>query len=175
MGIPVGNKAKEELQKFLPAMQKYFDDLFSAIPKTLDDDFKRSFESALVSLAKDNPVLAYKLKNRQCLEMAGHAVQSYTCQLETLIVHPNTDSVEKVVKEEIDKSIEDAHAEILNEINQDIKRVALGCGPVSYFKCLRVLKKKLEGESNFSEFELKERFDLFLAKIVNEVGKKEKK
>lgn len=172
-GICIDGESKEKLQAFLPSIQNYFDELFSAVPKHLDEQFKKSFESSLQELAKDNPVLAYKLKGRQCLEMAGHAVQAYTTQLKPFPEDPHNVGVGDVVKEEIDKSIEMAYAEILDEINKDITRVALGCGLITYLKCRKVLRRKIEVGSDFSEFGLDQHIDSFMAKIIDAV-KKEK-
>ncbi len=38
-GISLNGESKEKLQTFLPSIQHYFDELFSAVPKHLDEQF----------------------------------------------------------------------------------------------------------------------------------------
>lgn len=82
-GFPIDEKYDEMMEQLAPLLSKYFENLFSAIPRSFDLQFQESFDSSLEALAKDNPVLAYKLKGRQCLEKITQAVKSYSGELKS--------------------------------------------------------------------------------------------
>ena len=82
-GFPIDEKYDEMMEQLAPLLSKYFENLFSAIPKSFDVQFQESFDSSLEALAKDNPVLAYKLKGRQCFEKISQAVKSYSGELKS--------------------------------------------------------------------------------------------
>ncbi|MBM9515001.1 hypothetical protein [Desulfogranum marinum] len=158
-------------EQLAPLIQVYFEDLHSAIPNSLDEKFQASFDSSLEALAKDNPVLAYKLKGRQCLEKVSQAVKSYTGDLEVQPGVTDNELTGSVVKDEIVVSANTAYAEILDEVNADILNVARVCGPLTYWNCRKAIKKKVELNDDFSEFGLDEQFSSYMTKIIAEVKK----
>lgn len=170
-GLPIDENYDKMMEQLAPIMHVYFENLFSAIPKNLDAKFQESFDSSLEALAKDNPVLAYKLKGRQCLEKISQAVKSYTGDLEVQPGVTDNKLIGSVIKDEIAASANTAYSEILDEVNDDILTVARVCGPLTFWNCRKAIKKKIELDDDFSEFGLDEMLIPFLNKIIAEAKK----
>ena len=157
-GFPADEKYYEMMEQLTPLFSKYFENLFSAIQKSFDVQFQEAFDSSLEALAKDNPVLAYKLKGRQCLEKISQAVKSYSGELKSQPGLTDNRLTGVVVSAELAESANTAYTEILKEINDDILVVARVCGPLTYWNCREAIKKKVELNDDFSEFGLDEMF-----------------
>jgi hypothetical protein len=170
-GFPVDEKYDETVDQFSPLINGYFENIFSAIPKSFDVQFQESFNSSLEALAKDNPVLAYKLKGRQCLEKISQAVKSYSGELKSQPGVTDNRLLGSMIKQEIAGSVNTAYAEILKEVNDDILTVARVCGPLTYWNCRKAIKKKVELNDDFSEFGLDEMFTSYMTKIIAEAKK----
>ena len=170
-GSQIDEKYDEMIEQLAPLLSKYFENLFSAIPKSFDVQFQESFDSSLEALAKDNPVLAYKLKGRQCLEKISQAVKSYSGELKSQPGLTDNRLLGSMIKQEIAGSVNTAYAEILKEINDDILVVARVCGPLTYWNCRKAIKKKVELNDDFSEFGLDEMFASYVTKIIAEAKK----
>jgi hypothetical protein len=171
-GLPVTEKTAESIQSFTPSIQNYFDELGAAFKTSLDDQFKKAYDDSLQNLAKDNPILAYKLQGRLCLEKMAMAVNSYSAVLKSLPEVVENEVLGNVLKEFIDDSIKKTFAEILDEINKDITKLAWGCGPLAIWNCSKIIKKKIELNDDFSEFGLEEEFESYMSKIIEEAQKR---
>jgi hypothetical protein len=167
-GLPIDENYDEMIEKIAPHIHVYFENLYSAIPSSLDAKFQESFDSSLEALAKDNPVLAYRLKGRQCLEKISQAVKSYTVDLKSQPGVTDNKLIGFVIKDEITASANTAYAEILKEVNDDILTVARVCGPLTYWNCRKAIKKKVELDDDFSNFGLGEMFTSYMTKIIAE-------
>jgi len=165
-GLSITDESVSSINRFVPSIQDYFDELGSALRTTLDQKFEVAFEGALESLAKDHPVLAYRLKGRMCLEKMAHAVKSYSVVLNSMPEATENELIGDVVKEQIELSVGKAFSEILDEITSDIKKVSRGCGVLTAWRCHKIINKKIELEDDFSSHGLEEEFDSYMKKII---------
>lgn len=168
-GIPVTVESTQSVQNITPLMQDYFNDLDAAMRVTLDENLKISYEESLKSLAKDSPVLAYKLRGKLCLENMAAAVSAYSEQLNMLQEQLQYDFLRDIVGKQIEKTITQTFSEIQGVVNSDILKLAWGCGPWAIWNCWKIVNRKIEIDDDFSQHGLDEEFESYMAQVMEGV------
>lgn len=171
IGLKLNDQASASITKFTPTIQGYFGDIVGTFQHCLDERFKESFEKSLQELAKDNPVLAYRLRGRLSFDKIASAVMLYTKSLKDLLEDNNSLELKDVLKKEILDAIVVACAELQSVVDEDIKSVSLGCDPLTWWNCRQALKKKIDVNETFELEELRSELTVYMTRITESAAR----
>lgn len=116
------------LESIKDLVETHFSRLLGSIKPNLDHGFLERYEQALMNLAQNDPVLAYRLRGREGLVAATKAQQDYISTFSASDSLLALGQLQKPLATIIDNKHEEAAAGVLELIDRDIRKTAWGCG-----------------------------------------------
>ncbi len=162
----VVNLEEQELEAILNAIPKDFKEHWEAaifdaeehIASNVDPELVNGFHQALKALSRDNPVLAYRLRDIHKLEQAIDAVERYKTSMTGLEAEFFSEDITAIVSDALSDVAEQTDNHLLESMNSAIKLIVPMASIFLWWQCLRVKKRQdeqlnLEPEMFFTQEE----------------------
>ncbi|EPG0369105.1 hypothetical protein ACSWVZ_001946 [Photobacterium damselae] len=162
-GIEFPNENKQLILAF-------FSEVIEQITPQLSSDFINGYENTIVNLAKEKPILAYKLRGKEVSSNMVNVQKRYLEQVQNteLFRIDNGIGIGIGIGEFLKKQAYQVHnnglGEILKVIEEDLLLVSKACGFIHYLKVRSIVKKRIKPSMNIDDINIEEVFDgMFIA------------
>jgi hypothetical protein len=152
----------------------HFNSIAAECRSKMGEDFIKPFESALIELSKDKPVLAHTLKGKEQLHNLISLNDSYCASIKDIENFPSSGIADEILPNELSKAQFDAVETLIKDIDADILEVSKNCDRTTYKQCQKILSQKLEKDVNFTELGLEKFLDSILEKFVEAIEEQQK-
>lgn len=143
------------------------------VQQRLEEEIVSPFINALNELAKQAPIMAFKIRGKESISKLILLQNSYADGIQKAESISAIPILSKVMDAQIDNLKNTNISELNDELNQVVKMVARSCGPISYFECRKILKKEVKSEIDFSEMGLDENLKGFMKALKEAVTEAE--
>lgn len=159
----------EALKEFV---ENHFANLAKAAKIDIEERLLHPFEEALSNLASISPVLAFRLRGKEKLEVLAVLSSSYAEAFQTtLLTEIEEDWLKRVMIDASNETKSEALEKMVSHLDEEILLVAKHCSWFDYRECRDVISMKA-GELNSQDFaDLDKLFDKLLDQLI-EAGKK---
>lgn len=164
-GIPLPSPYPELLRELI---FRYVQQLREIKRMKFEEDVALPYTQVLVELAKEVPVLAYKLKGKEQLSKFVSAQNEYEVSVLDAPSFP-LELRAGFMAGHLRRLKRSGQEELLTEIDDSIRSVALSCGSITYLRCSLLLRKKIDAEIDFAALGLEQEFDSVLEALVAHV------
>lgn len=146
----------------------HFQQLLDIKRAEFETDVAAPYTQVLGELAKEAPVLAYKLKGKERLSQFVSAQNDYEESVLNALPFP-LELRTRFMAGQLRRLKRSGQEELLAEVDDSIRSVALGCGPVAYVHCILLLRKKVSTKIDFAALGLDREFDSILKALIEHV------
>lgn len=151
----------------------HFSAVRDMVQQRLEEEVVAPFICALNELAKQAPLMAFKIRGKEAIGRLISLQNSYTegiQKAESVVAIP---ILSQVLASQIDSLKNTNISELNGELNQVIRMVARSCGIFSYIECRRILKEEVKSGIDFSEMGLDEHLNDFMIALQNAASETE--
>ncbi len=163
-GLTEHGQVPGELRELI---KSHFQNLSDSVKPSMNISFINSFNDAVYSLSKDNPVLAFQLSGRERVNSLVKVQSEYIDSVNNIIIG---DEVPDAVKEKIFSHVAslnyDVIEDLINEIDRDIRLVSAKAGILAYFSTKSILKESKKKDVVFDPKEYDPMMDQLISVIV---------
>lgn len=143
------------------------------VQQRLEEEIVAPFINALNNLAKQAPIMAFKIRGKESIGKLIILQNNYADGFQKTESVSAAPILSKVITSQLDNLRNTNISELNDELNQVIKMVAKSCGLLSYFECRNILKIEVKAEIDFSEMGLDEHLKDFMNALQKAVTEAE--
>ncbi|MUK51509.1 hypothetical protein [Aliivibrio fischeri] len=149
-------------------MLGYFANIIEHITPEMSLDFISGYASTINELAKEKPILAFKLRGKDVTTRMMTVQKGYLEQLQ------NTElfSADNEIGDFLRKQVTEVHLKALNEmlklLDEELLIVSRFCGVMHYFEVQKILKSIKRPSIRLEDFGIEEMFDEMLNTYPNQ-------
>ncbi len=156
-GIEFPNENKQLILAF-------FSEIIEQITPQLSSDFIDGYENTIVNLAKEKPILAYKLRGKEVSSNMVNVQKRYLEQVQNTELFRLDNGIGEFLKKQASQVHNNGLSEILKVIEEDLLLVSKACGFIHYLKVRSIVKKRIKPSMNIDDINIEEVFDsMFIA------------
>lgn len=145
-------------------MLAFFSEIIEKITPQLSSDFIHGYEKTIVNLAKEKPILAFKLRGKEVSSKMVNVQKTYLEQVQNTELFRLDNSIGEFLKKQVSEVHNNGFSEILKVIEEDLLLVSKACGFIHYLKVRSIVKNRIKPTMNMDEFNIEELFDgMFIA------------
>ena len=148
-------------------VEEHFSNLAKTAKIDIEERLIQPFEEALSSLSQISPVLAYKLRGKEKLELIAKLNSSYLNNLRKEVINNVDEEWTKNTLLEFSTEVENqALCKMTRNLDEEIVLLSKHCGWIEYYRCRGVLSFRF-GEFDKEEFlELDKLIDKLVVKLA---------
>lgn len=163
-GIPVVYEQIPDAAK--ATIASFFETIVTELRRDMLDRLIAPYEIALLEMAAEDPVTAYRLRGREKLErLMGHAKQ-YKNATSAVFLQQIKDTSARLALESLSTDLtDDALNELERTLRDDVLAVATACGRSDRRKCEQVLNRSLP-EKRYRFDDLNDHLDAAVEKLI---------
>ncbi|EGQ7665379.1 MULTISPECIES: hypothetical protein [Vibrio harveyi group] len=145
-------------------MLAFFSTLIEQITPQLSSDFIEGYENTIVNLAKEKPILAYKVRGKEVSSKMVNVQKIYLEQVQNTELFRLDNGIGEFLKKQVSEVHNKGLSEILKVIEEDLLLVSKACGFIHYLKVRSIVKKRIKPSMSMDEINIEEMFDgMFIA------------
>lgn len=168
-GIPNQQPYPEPLHDLICG---HFQQLLNIKRAQFEAEVAGPYTQVLGELAKEAPVLAYKLKGKERLSQFVSAQNDYEESVLNALSFP-LELRTGFMAGQLRRLKRSGQEELLAEVDDSIRSVALSCGPIAYMHCNLLLRKKVSTKIDFAALGFDREIDSLLKAVVEHVQAKQ--
>lgn len=163
----------EEVETKIGEIVKDYFSRVAEISKTdINERLLQPFEDSLSRLSQDAPVLAYRLRGKEKLELLAKLNATHISKSEHGIIAEIGEQSAREAMLKFTKEMEkNALQKISNHLDEEILTLSFHCGCLEYVRCKKVLSVKFGAFDNKLFSELDKLIDELVSRIMEEANK----
>ncbi|EHS1090863.1 hypothetical protein KVQ40_003404 [Vibrio cholerae] len=150
-------------------MLGYFSNVIEQITPKLSESFIIEYEQTIISLSKENPILAFQLRGKDMATKLVSLQRVYLEQLQQSEIFTSNESLGGFLKSQITEVHSKGLNEILDLLNQELRTVSKACGFIHYLQIRKITNNRSKPSSDLDDIGIDELFDGLLSAYSHHV------
>tara|TARA_B100001063_G_C16590420_1_gene465368 strand:+ start:29 stop:796 length:768 start_codon:yes stop_codon:yes gene_type:complete len=166
-GLDIEEGMPEQIENLI---RGHISSIIAESKQRLDQEFLKSFNSALSDLSRDYPVISYKIRGSESLTNYIILQKSYIDEVKKSGLFANP-ILADVLPGQMNQLQSDSNASLVKDINNLISSVSIRCGILEWWECKKIIAKPVSGSIDFKDQGLDDNLESYFSAVVEAANK----